>query len=66
MDYLLNEYKAKSLKTYNRVGNHLVGFLRQHVQVPLHLPRPANLRIKKENLQMPSASMKELDLFIKA
>ena len=66
MSYLLDEYEAKSLKTYNRVGNHLIGFLRQHVQHPLFLPRPLNLRVKQENLQMPSASIEELDLFVRA
>ena len=55
----------KSLKSYNRIGNCILGFLRQHVQYALQLPRPQNLRVKKENLQMPAASMKKLDLFLR-
>ena len=65
MTYVLDVYGAKSLKSYNAIGNHILGFLRQHVQHALQLPRPLNLRVKKENLQMPAASMKKLDLFLR-
>ena len=65
MTYVLDVYGAKSLKSYNAIGCHILGFLRQHVQHALSLPRPLNLRVKKENLQMPAASMKKLDLYLR-